>query len=145
MYRCRFIDNLHCLFPHSHQQKENLSSAKNGSLLLCLHPRRKLAQLAHLRANLLPPNTSQARPLPKVTLNVVSESWHSDYFFTCKTCQNFIQKKKLSFQLPQHRNLLTGSERARPNLNLNPNNRKLNPRVHSRSQSTGSWRGWCLS
>lgn len=67
------------IFPHcSHQQNENLNSAKSGNLPLGLNPRRKWSRLALLRPKLQPPNTSraqqarQAPPAQKVTLTLLS-------------------------------------------------------------------------
>lgn len=58
-----FFCYLHHFIPHSHLQKESLSSAKSDKMPLALHPQRKLAQLAHLRAKPRLPNTSQAQPV----------------------------------------------------------------------------------
>lgn len=50
-----------------------------------------------------------------------------------------------SFQHPLHKSLLRRRGRACQNLKRPPNSRKPNPRVWSRSHSTGSWMGSCLS
>lgn len=142
--KCQFFDTYITFIPHSHLQKESLSSAKSDKMPLGLHPQRKLAQLAHLRAKPRPPKTSRAQPAHRAPAprKVHHSPLHTDHFFTWITCFNFSNS---SFQLPRHRSLQTRSGRARPNPNPNPNNRKLNHKPRSRSRSTGSWRGWCLS
>lgn len=84
--------------------------------------------------------TPKAKPSPASTPSP-STAKGTAHLHTWIFGSHFHLKKSLSVCLkhPRLRSLPTKSQ------NQNPNNRKPNPRVHSRCRSTGSWRGSCLS